>query len=368
MAKNTRSIDRVATKKGQQPLAFFLLLGAMFGEAQAHDLSLDVRHLSSTQLFYKEDWLDKGMQSGAKKVAASLNASAGATAALGDYEVELAAKYKLYFTGSENVLFVAALSETSNKFAIPNQNGRYSLDAAFHMLESKQLTFSKKFQINEKAYLKVSPHIFSIQNYQYGKAAGGLYVEGNDAKAIGTLNRVGTRRYGFLLNEAEDKGWGWGLDVSGEVAHGDWTIQFAANNLLSQLRFATVHYSDRQYNVHAIDGEVQIKRHGQFSMVGEYGHHSAVEKLPVQTEIAIRNARWKSWVAGLYTVNDQVVPWLGYEVQKGGFYGRATTMQFQNLMLDFGYYTRGKSHIGLGVTFSEDWKARVGSIQAKWVF
>ncbi|MBV8248462.1 MAG: hypothetical protein JO200_08415 [Comamonas sp.] len=366
MAKNTRSIDRVCKMKGQRLLAFFLLLAGA-STAIAHEFSVNMDHRSSSGLAYKEHWLDKGLNPDAKTVAASLNASAGAVAEVGGLELEVAAKYKGYYVGSENVLYLAALAETSNKFAIPH-NGIYSLNGRLQMLQSRQVTLSKTLQFGDNLKLHLKPHVFSIEDYQSAKARGTLAVDGQNANVQGTLNRVGTRRFGFLVNEKEDQGWGWGLDVAGTYTQGPWRIDFSANNLLSQLRFSSVHYSNRLYNVNAVNGEIEIKRHNSFSMTGEYGHQKSNERLPVQTQIALSNSNWNQWQAGLYSVSDRVTPWLAYQYSHGPWYARATTMQFQNLSLDLSWLSANGSGIGVGVTFAGNGKPRLGQLMAKVVW
>ncbi|MEG1203611.1 MAG: hypothetical protein RSD82_15725 [Comamonas sp.] len=366
MAKNTRSIDRVSETKGRQPLAFFLLLVAA-PVVMAHEFSASMNHQSSSGLAYKEHWLDKGLNSNAKTVAASLHASAGGVAEVGGLELEVAAKYKGYYVGSENVLFLAALAEDSNKFAIP-KDGHYSLNGELQMLQSRQVTLGKSVRWGENVRLHFKPHIFTIESYQLAKARGGLTVAGQDAKVQGSFDRVGTRRYGYLVNEKEDHGWGWGLDLAGSYERGPWRLDFKANNLLSQLRFSSVHYSNRVYNVSAVNGEIEIKRHNNFSMMGEYGYKKSTERLPVQTEIALSNSNWNYWQAGVYSVGDRVVPWLAVQYSYGPFHARASTMQFQNLSLDFSWLSSKGSGIGLGVTFAENGKPRVGQLLARAVW
>ena len=366
MAKNTRSTDRVCEMKGQRLLAFFLLLTAM-PAAMAHEFSASMDHKSSSGLAYKEHWLDKSLSPDAKTVAASLHASAGATAEVGGLELEVAAKYKGYYVGSENVLHLAALAKDSNKFSIP-QSGIYSLNGSLQMLQSRQVTLGKKMQWGDNLQLHLKPHVFTIEDYQSAKSRGTLSVTGQDANVQGTLNRVGTRRFGFLVNEKEDHGWGWGLDVAGAYTRGPWRVDFSANNLLSQLRFSSVHYSDRLYNVKAVNGEIEIKRHNSFSMTGEYGHRKSNERLPVQTQIALSNSNWSQWQLGLYSVSDRVTPWLAYQYSYGPLYARATTMQFQNLSLDVSWLSANGSGIGLGVTFAGNGKPRLGQLLAKVVW
>ena len=366
MAKNTRSIDRVGNQKGQRLLAFFLLLTTA-QTAVAHEISATLDHQSSSGLAYKEHWLDKGLRTDAKTVASSLNASAGATAEVAGWDLEVAAKFKGYYVGNENVLYLAAMAETSNKFAIPH-SGTYSLNGNLQMLQARQVTIGKKLQLGSNLQLHLKPHIFTIEDYQSARARGELSVNGQDANVHGTLNRVGTRRFGFLMNEKEDHGWGWGLDIAGTYTPGPWRLDFKANNLVNQLRFSSVHDSDRSYNVNAVNGEIEIKRHNSFSMTGEYGHRTSTERLPVQTQIALSHSDWSHWQTGLYSVSDRVVPWLAYQHSFGPFYARATTMQFQNLSLDLSWLTPRGSGIGVGVTLADNGKPRVGQLMAKVVW
>lgn len=368
MAQNTRSIDRVNSKKGQRLLAFFLLLGSSHQFAFSHEIDVKVKHISSSHFFYPEDWKNKGWQSDKKTTSGSINLSAAGLASFSFFDVEVSKNFKFYYKGSENVLYAAAVSEQSSKISIPKSNGVYSLDAEQYQLESQQIAFIKNFKINENLSLKLKPHFFSIESYQHNETNGDLSVNGKNAKAAGTFKRIGTRRYGYLVNEAEDKGWGWGLDVGGAAKRGNWHMDFELNNLLSQLRFSTIHYSNRVYNIDAVNGAIQIKRHGNFSMTGDYGHHKTTEKLPLQTYFAVRNEVFPSISGGIYSVSNHVIPWAAYELRKGIFYGKATAMNLRHLVLDFGLISKNQSTINIGIGFSEDKKARIGTLQAKLVF
>lgn len=368
MARSTRSTDRAALKKGQQALAFFLSVATLttmadIPAASAHEVSASVNHKSSAGLFYEDQWLRKGLRAQHRNVVSSLDASVGATAHLTWGDLRIAKQYKGYYQGASNVLFLAAMSEHGNKLQVPNHDGFYSLNADLHVLDATQVSFAKHLQWGQQK-LTLRPHLFSIHEYQGFKTRGGLQVQGSDARINGgVFERVGTRQYGFLRNDKADSGWGWGLDLEGHFQHGLWQLDVQVNNLFNQLRFSTVHYSRDLYNVHAVDGEIQIS--GNSSMTGDYGHKRSIEHLPVQTWSALGHASLPWLQGGVYSVGADAVPWLGVQWQRGAWNVQATTIQGRNLSVAATWQAPAGMTLGAGITHAGG-ATRIGQLQAAW--
>lgn len=355
-------------KKGQRLLAFFLGSSTFAGlmalpPAAAHEISAVVNHKSSAGLFYEEQWRNKGMRTQHRNVVSSLDASVGATAQMDWGDLRIAKQYKGYYQGASNVLFLAAMSEQSNKFQVPQHDGYYSLNADLHVLDATQVSFAKHMQWGLHSFT-LRPHVMSIHEYQAFKTRGGLQVQGSDARIQGgVFERVGTRDYGFLVNDKKDSGWGWGVDVEGHLQHGPWQLHMQLNNLLSQLRFSTVHYSRDVYNINAVNGEIQIS--GNSSMTGTYGHKRSTERLPVQTWSALSHQSWKWLQGGLYSVGADAAPWLGVQWEQGAWSAQATTIQGRNLSVAAAWQSPMGVSMGAGVTHAGG-STQVGQLHARW--
>ena len=317
----------------------------------AQELSYEQSSQSSQGLLERRHWEREALQADAPRVAAAQRAFLTAGAELGAWPVFIAYGSKAYFEGSANVLALTAAAQSSGQVQLPLQ-GHYSLQGRFSALRSTDIGVARTFSWSGQAALTVRPYVSLVENYQRIEGSGAVEASGGNATVKATVQRVGTRDYGFLVQDRPDSGWGVGLDLGLSLAQGPWALRLDVDNLLSRLQFATVHYSRRQYDVQASQGVLVLKDAGQFSMTGQYGFEHKDERLPVQTRWALSHAGWPGWSAGLFSVGQQASPWLAYQVDAGRMRYRAQTMAFNNLALEAAWTAESGLRLGAGVTLN----------------
>lgn len=348
MVSSIRSSDRSRPGPGRLLPAFFALAATT---AVAQELSYEQASQSSHGLLERRHWEREALRADAPRVAAVQRSFLSASAELGAWPVFIAYGSKAYFEGSANVLALTAAAQSSGQVRLPS-DGRYSLQGRFSALRSTDIGVVRTFAWSEQVALTVRPYVSLVENYQRIEGAGVVEASGGNATVKATVQRVGTRDYGFLVQDRPDSGWGVGFDLGLSLAQGPWALRLDVDNLLSRLQFATVHYSNRQYDLQASQGVLVFKDAGQFSMTGQYGVERKDERLPLQTRWALSHAGWPGWSGGLFSVGQQASPWLAYQLDTGPMRYRAQTMGLNNLTLEAVWAARSGLSLGAGVTLN----------------
>lgn len=355
-------------KKGRRQPAFFALVTATLATVccasslHAQQISHYTRHSSSSGLVDQSHWSQSDLKVNSPTVFASFDATTQASyPALGlDWFVQH--RRQFYFQGKGNILAIAALTENSRRFQLPDP-GQYSLSGQAHKLVSTQLGFQAQFQPTPQITLQLRPYIFQVHDYERIQGQGSLNVQPGAAQVTGLVHRVGTRQYGFLVNERPDKGSGAGLDAKAQISLGNWSIDWVANNLLHHIEFSSVHFSNTRYNVAASDGQIVIRRGSEFSVVGDYGITKKNDKLPVENWLGFSHASHPALSAGVYAVGSNITPWAAYQVASGAWSARLQTVAFQNYSIVATWQPNAHWHLGLGFTQVPGKKALLSHIQ-----
>ena len=365
MAKSTRSIDRVASKKGRFLPAFFLL--SLSASVAAVELSLNLEHQSSHGLMTTGQWKSEALKQDAPKVTSAYHASASASAERADSTWFAEHSAKAYFNGRSNVLALAASVEDSGEFQLP-AGGRYKLDGKFSALRSTDIGLLKNIAWSDQVTLTLRPYLSFIDHYERIEGAGMIDAQARDATVKGAVSRIGTRDYGYLVQDRPNSGWGLGLDLGLNLRQGPWSLQVDAENLLHRLHFSTVHYSQRQYDVLARDGQLVIKGLGEFSMTGQYGFAKRDERLPVHTFWTLTNSEQRGWRGGLFTLEERISPWLGYRIESGSMSYDIQTMALNNLSVGALWSPSPAVRLGAGLTFANQSRPALGQLTVSYRF
>ena len=365
MVKSIRSTDRIAARKGRcLPACFLLTLSAA---ASATDLALNLEHQSSHGLMTTGQWQGEALEQSAPHVISAYRASVSASHDMADLTWFAAHSAKAYFSGRSNVLALAASVEDAGEFQLP-ASGRYKLDGKFSALRSTDIGIVKNLDWSDQISFRLRPYVSFIEHYERIEGTGAIDAQAGDATVKGRVSRVGTRDYGYLTQDRPDSGWGLGLDLGLSLRQGPWFLQVDAENLLSRLQFSSVHYSQRQYDVLARDGQLLIKGMGEFSMAGQYGIGQRQERLPVHTFWTLTNSEQRGWRGGLFTLDERVSPWLGYRLESGHVAYEVQTMACNNLTLGALWSPSPALQLGAGMTLVQQKTPALGQLTLRYRF
>ena len=346
------------------PALFLLTLSTA---ASAYDLSLNLEHQSSHGLMTTRHWKGEVLEQAAPQVISAYRATVSASHEMADLIWFAEHSAKAYFSGSSNVLALAASVEDAGEVQLPI-DGRYKLDGKFSALRSTDIGILKKITWSDQVTLTLRPYLSLIDHYERIEGSGEINAQARDATVKGSVSRVGTRDYGYLVQDRPDSGWGLGLDLGLSLRHGPWSLQVDVENLLSHLQFSSMHYSQRQYDVAARDGQLVIKGLGEFSMTGQYGVGKREERLPVHTLWTLTQAEQHGWRGGLFTVDERISPWLGYRIESGRMAYDVQTMALHNLSLGAFWSPSPALRLGAGLTFAQQNAPALGQLTLRYRF
>lgn len=270
-------------QKGQSLLALFAACFSLQATGQT-SVFTDAQTVSSAGQLRASHWLSKSLQSSSQSHWMLYRFDIGLTHAKTDWEFELAKTRQGYFFGNTNALFLAA-QDNADKDIDLTTLGRFAIRAETWSLEAHRLAATYKWKLSPQLTFRIEPHLLLIQDYQHARGELSLLNESNTNQLQGQLNRVGTRQYGYLIQDQPDAGWGMGLHFNGSYESSlgqlDWRIQ----NLYSQLKFSTLHYSNRQYLVQTQAGQINVSNIP--SLTGTYGLGPRRESLPMAWQMLL---------------------------------------------------------------------------------
>ncbi len=312
-------------------------------------------------------WKGEALEQAAPHVISVYRTSVSASHEMADLTWFAEHSAKAYFSGRSNVLALAAGVEGSSQFQLP-PSGRYKLEGQFSALRSTDVGILKKIAWSDQITLKLRPYLSLIEHYERIEGSGVIDAQAGDATVKGSVSRVGTRDYGYLTQDRPNSGWGLGLDLGLSLRQGPWLLQVDAENLLSRLQFSSVHYSQRQYDVAARQGQLVIKDMGESSMTGQYGVAKRDERLPIHTFWTLTNSEQRGWRGGLFTLDERISPWLGYRIESGRMSYEVQTMALNNLSLGALWSPSPALQLGAGLTFAQQNTPALGQLTLRYRF
>jgi len=271
-----------------------------------------------------------------------------------------------YLSSNRNALALAAQDERNDIVDLSPQ-GAFALFATSHALTSTVMSLGWRHDFNDAITLNLRPHVHWIHDYQRSEGQLSLKTSGTQSRLQGSLSRVGTRNYGFLVDDRANKGWGWGLDLQIRWDSAWGVAQLNAENLLGQLRFSNVHYSNRQYDVNATDGQNLVVSDVP-SLQGTYGFGGRNEKLPVAWRLGFQPTHLKGWDIGLSAMDADARWTLGYsrawDIHRWWF----RTVEAQNFGIGWQTQIGPKWSFGVGATATRTNNPTMSSLylQGRW--
>lgn len=283
MALKSQFIDGVTQIKGQLWLTFFFTVSC-YGHANAElVLSASQQQHASAGVLSAQQWIKGLLSQHSPYEWIHFRSQAGVVKHWPDWGLGVARSRVGYLHANSNAMVLSAQDALNDRVDLSNQ-GVFALMAKGQTLESTIFSVEWKRALTNAFELTLVPHLHSIHDYQRSEGQLTLQTVGTQSRLQGNLSRVGTRNYGFLVNDRDNAGWGWGLDIGLKWNSAWGEAHVHSSNALSKLHFSNIHFSDRQYDVNTHNGQDLILS-AIPSVQGVYGLLRTTENLPATWQI-----------------------------------------------------------------------------------
>lgn len=348
MAKKCRSIDRFTAKKGRLSLTFFFAVALVTSaQAEVELLAAHEQHASAGVLSAKQ-WLHTGLAQASRDEWVHTKSQVGAFKRGEQWRLGVVRTRAGYLRANRNALLLSAQDELLDRVDLSTQ-GAFQLTATVHTLDSTVLSARWSHALSEEIQLTLEPHVHLIHDYQRSEGNLSLQTQGSASRLTGSLNRVGTRDYGFLVDDRTNSGWGWGMDLA-LASRRDWgDVRLDVSNLLSRLKFSSIHFSRRQYDVNTNNGQDVVVSEIP-SLQGTYGVTQKSEALPVFWRLRLQPSPLKHATFGLVGLDSDVRWTAAYTLAYQRHSFLFETVQAQNWRVGFEGRLTDQWTVGFGVT------------------
>jgi hypothetical protein len=310
MVQKFHFIDSIFAKKGRlRPTFFFAWLAATSALAENQ---VFVRHdqQASSGVLSAKQWLDEGLSPKSKNEWIHSINQMGFEYHSGSMAWGIAQTRSGYLSANRNALSLAAQDEEKGRFDLTPQ-GHFALSANIQTLESTVFSVGFKQVISSNLDWSLTPHLHFIHDYQRSNGNLTLQTSGSQSHLDGHLQRLGTRNYGFLMNDQTDAGWGWGVNMGLGLQSAWGQGSLDVSNLLSQLRFSNIHFSKRQFLVNSANGK-DVVLSDIPSLLGNYGLTKSNERLPVVWQAKFNPVVAPNMQLGVMAMGSDTRWFLGY--------------------------------------------------------
>ena len=348
MVQKFPCIDSMFAKKGRLRLTFFFAWLTAFSALAENQVFVQHDQQASSGVLSAKQWLDEGLRPKTKAEWIHSINQVGFEFQLGSMTGGIAQTRSGYLSANRNALSLAAQDEERGRFDLSPQ-GQFALSATVQTLESTIFSIGFKQALTSNIDWSLTPHVHFIHDYQRSDGNLTLQTPGSQSRLDGHLQRVGTRNYGFLMNDQADAGWGWGvnmgLGLQSEWGHGRLNV----SNLLGQLRFSSIHFSNRQFLVNSANGK-DVVLSDIPSLQGNYGLTKSRERLPVVWQARFSPVVAPNMELGITAMGSDKRWFLGYGRSVGQHRFWTQTVEAQNWSLGWETWLYEKWTLGATVT------------------
>jgi hypothetical protein len=348
MAKKSRSIDRFTAKKGRLGLTFFFAVTLVTSaHAEVEFLAVHEQHASAGILSAKQ-WLHSGLAQASRDDWVHAKSQVGFFKRDERWGVGVVRARAGYLSANRNALLLSAQDELLARVDLSAQ-GAFQLAAKVHTLDSTVFSARWSHALAQGTQLTIESHVHLIHDYQKSEGDFSLQTQGRASRLTGTLRRVGTRDYGFLVDDRVNAGWGWGMDLA-LASSRDWgDVRLDISNLLNRLEFSSIHFSRRQYDINTSNGEDVVVSEIP-SLQGTYGVMQKNEKLPVFWRLRVQPLAVKQATFGLVGLDSDVRWTAAYTLPYRRHSFSFETVQAQNWRVGFEGRLTDQWSVGAGMT------------------
>lgn len=373
MAGNIPSFEVVRAAKRSKCLswpvfhsAWLVLMMSVAGQpkAQLQETGFTARHLSSHGLLDADHWIDYPLRASPRSVNAVWRNDLYLVYRSGIGELAVSRTTRGFYSGDSNVLSAMAQNTLPGAFPMPAP-ARYALQADSQQMVSHDLSLGRQFEPVPGLRWGGRIYLSYIIDYQRSLGHAQWMAGPHDSQLTGRIQRWGTRRYGYLIEDREDSGQAAGLDASVAWQSGPWQVHIDAENLWSRLRFSTLHFSDRHYDVLSRGNSVVIKTGNDFSMTGTYGLTTTTQRLPAWAMMGVHHQELAPLSAGVVKLNDRWHPWVRLRSRPGYQQWGLATVGGHNLTLESTWTAASGVQWGLGLTWARESQPAVGALRLR---
>jgi len=366
MALKFHFIDALCVCEGQRSLAFFFALAASAcAQAQVQFWAANDQHSSAGAMAARQ-WADEGLMQPSRTEWAFAKSQLGAVKSSGALSWGATLARANYLRTNRNALTLAAQNELKSGVDLSPQ-GHFELEATSQTLTSTVLSMAWTQALNDAVSLTLRPHVHWVHDYQRSEGRLALRTTETQSRLQGNLFRVGTRHYGFLVDDRDHVGWGWGVDMRLHWAHELGAVQLDADNLMNQLRFSSFRFSNRQYDVNSSNGKDVVVSDIP-SLQGTYGLSRGHEKLPVFWRLNFQPEFAQGLSMGWVGLGSDARWTLGMGRQWGQHGGWLRTVEAKNWSVGWDVSMGDGWSVGMGITGTRLDNPALTSLQVKGVW
>lgn len=348
MALKSRFIDGVTAWKGRLWLTFFF--AAVSASSARAELEWTASHQqqASAGVLSAQQWIDGRLGISSPFEWVYVKNQIGVVKHWTDWSLGVAQSRLGYMSANRNALLLSAQDELTDKVDLSTP-GQFALGATVHALESTIFSARLKHAFSDDVALTLAPHVHVIHDYQRSDGHLSLQTVGTQSRLLGSLRRVGTRNYGFLIEDKANSGWGLGLDASLLMRSAWGKTQIDASNLFSRLRFSNIHFSNRQYDVNTSNGTDLVLSEIP-SVQGFYGQTKTTERLPIAWQARFEPVMASNTSFGFTALGSDVRWFAAYGQQIKQYRWWMQTVEAKNWSVGADVQISDRWSLGAGVT------------------
>lgn len=278
MAKSIRFIDRCIASKGQLRLVlFFGMLIAQTAQAQSR-LEANFEQHSSSGFLKPEHWLEQPMASNDRTHWLTQRTAVTAQYQWENWRLGIAREQQAYARANTAALQLAAQDKANHAIDLGHA-GSFPLHAEVWKLSTSTVSATYAWKPIQTITVEIEPFLQTIHDFEHMHGDLLLVNSGASSLLAGTINKVGTRSYGYIPQDQADRGWGGGVNLRTHW-DGPWgKLGLTILNAWNRQQFSSVHQMERQYNVTATGNKVNIA--DLPSVTGQYALTKGHTRLPV---------------------------------------------------------------------------------------
>lgn len=271
MAKNIRSIDPKFIFWGQLRLALFLGCSIVTNAAAQLETAVVFDQFASHGFLKPEHWLTHslGQESQTHWLTQKTSASIGYQKENWKFGIERG--QQAYMRANTAALLLAAQDKINQEIDF-GPSGSHTLKAEVWQMNATTFAFAYVWRAVNDLSIEVEPFLQTIHSFEHMRGDLLLVNSESNHRLTGTINKTGTRSYGFLVNDQPDSGWGSGLNLRMQWVNQGSRLSLSIQNAWSRQQFSAVHEMSRQYNATATEKKINIgdlpSVSGQYSVTG----------------------------------------------------------------------------------------------------
>lgn len=321
--------------KGQPKLALFFALAVLYPPTGWGQTTLQIGHeqWASSGYLKAEHWLNKSLKDTSTQWIAA-QTTVKIDHPISTWSFSMGRTRQGFLEASTNALLVSAENEVDKSVDL-HTPGRFDLAAQVWQLDATTLAAKHRFKPTESVHIEIEPYIQTVHDFQFSQ--GRLTLNNQStvgaSQLMGSVERTGTRHYGYLINDRPDNGWGMGLNLSVCWESSLGSLNGSFRNLANRLTFSTIHHSKVNYNISATGDQINIADLPSIS--GSYDISSAKQSVPIFWDLSFTPASLQKASLGMIGVGHRSAWTAAFTYTQGDDHYWVRTVGNKNWTLGF---------------------------------